>query len=274
MKFVMAGTVSIDIKWIDNLKIWFENNRPDHRFIFDVINVHHYSWLNGKNWQGGGPAKSPEEDHFKERLSELITYRDSNFPNTEVWISEFGWDTNAGSPLCVPLIEPYDREEVQGQWIVRAYLAFAAAGIDRAQLYMLRDVNSNSGRWFATCGLTKQKGDWTPKKSWYYVYTLKNTLRNMVFIGEQKSDTPNVLIYKFKDINNKSGAYVIWSKTKYNNEVKGYKLILDGHPTKAEQIEMVVGKTEGEKNKLTIDLNKVIINISERPIFVMVDQIN
>jgi len=273
MKFVMGGTAGIDLNWIMDIQYWFENNRPDNTFIPDVINVHHYSWKNGKNAQGGGPAKSPEEDDFKGKMKAIVDYRDKHFPNVEVWISEFGWDTNPGSPLRPAVVPLNDALEVQAQWIVRAYLAFAAAGVDRAHLYMLRDINPESPKWFTSCGLIGPKGDWAPKKSWYYVYTLKNALKNMIYIGEETSSDPKILIYKFKDVNNSSGAYVVWAQTKVNYIVPSYKLKLSGAPTKAKKIELTAGETAGTQSVISIHEKTITTQVSERPVIILVDNV-
>jgi hypothetical protein len=273
IKFVMGGILGVNLKWIEQIQYWFENNRADNAFVFDVINIHHYSWKNGNGPAGGGPAKSPEEDDFKGRMKAIVDYRDKHFPNVEVWISEFGWDTNQGSPLAPPVIAPFDAQEIQAQWLVRAYLAFAAAGVDRASMYMLRDLNSNSNEWFASCGLTGPKGDWAPKKSWYYVYTLKTSLTNMVYMGEEPSTDPNVLIYKFKNIDNSSGAYVVWSRTKINYTLPSYKLKLTGSPTVAKKVELTVGKIDGTQSSLSINKGFVTTSVSERPVIILVDDI-
>ncbi len=273
MKFVMGGTAGIDLKWIEDIQYWFENNRPDNSFIPDVINVHHYAWKNEKKAQGGGPAKSPEEDDFKGKMKAIVDYRDQHFPNVEVWISEFGWDTNPGSPLCPAVVPSNDIQEVQAQWIVRAYLAFAAAGVDRAQMYMLRDINPESTKWYTSSGLIGPKGDWSPKKSWYYVYTLKNSLSNMVYIGEEASSDPNVLIYKFRNVSDSSGAYVVWAKTKINYTLPSYKLKLVGSPTLAKKNELTVGEINGTQSSLSIKENGVTISVSERPVIILVDDI-
>ncbi len=273
MKFVMAGTSGIDLEWIEEIQSWFENNRVDNAFIPDVINVHHYSWKNKKSPQGGGPARSPEDDNFKERMMTIVDYRDKHFPNVEVWISEFGWDTNQGSPLAPPVIAPFDIQEVQAQWLVRAYLAFAAAGVDRAQMYMLRDINPQSSRWFTSCGLVGPKDDWSPKKSWYYVYTLKNSLTNMVYIGEEKSGDSNILIYKFKDVITGSGAYVVWSKTKVNYTIPLFELKLTGTAKRAQKVELIVGEIRGKQSQLSIQANSVTFQASERPVIILVDAI-
>lgn len=94
---------------------------------------------------------------------------------------------------------------------------------------------------FSTSGLVAQKNDWTPKPSWYYVYTMKNTLANMVFLGEQTSTDPNILIYKFKNVTSSEGAHVVWAKAKQNYTVSNYMLNLTGTPTSATRVDMVNG---------------------------------
>ncbi|MBC7913656.1 MAG: hypothetical protein H7Y07_05985, partial [Pyrinomonadaceae bacterium] len=210
IRFVMGGLAGLKLSFVKDMKRWFEKNRADKKFAADVINFHVYAWKSEDGWEDGGPAKSPEEAGFREKLEEITAYRDGNLPGVEVWISEFGWDTNPGSPLCPPVIKPFDIQEIQAQWLVRSYLAFAAAGVDRAQAYMLRDVDPKSKIWYSSCGLMGPKGDWTPKKSWYYVYTMKNTLKNMKYAGEVLTNEPDLHIYKFKDTKTQQGVYAMW----------------------------------------------------------------
>jgi len=273
MKFVMGGLVEINTGYIDQMRKWFKANRKDGKFAADVINFHHYAWKDGKSWQGGGPAKSPEDDDFKGKMEVMVKYRNENLPGVEVWISEFGWDTHPKSRLSPPAIGPFDIQEVQAQWLVRSYLAFAAAGVDRAQMFMLRDVNPSDTTWFASCGLVGPKGDWTPKKSWYYVYTLKNTLKNMSYIGTENSVDPNILIYKFKNVNGSDGAYVVWSKTKENYVVNDFQLTLKDNTKSVRKVEMEVGKTSGSSAAMLKQGNKVSFKVSERPLFILVDKI-
>jgi hypothetical protein len=162
---------------------------------------------------------------------------------------------------------------VQAQWLIRAYLAFAAAGVDRAQMYMIRDVNSASGHWFNSSGLVGEKDVWTPKKSWYYVYTLKNTLKHMIFLEEEKSTDEHVLIYKFKRLDSSRGAYVIWAKTKENYVVNNYELALPKNTTTATMTEFIPDNIHGNTTTLKMESNKIHVSVSERPIIIAVDYI-
>lgn len=272
MKLVMGGLASPKVEYIKAMYDWFQENRIDKKFAADVINVHWYTWADGKGPHGGGPAKSPEEDDLEGRMQKFVEFRDTYLPpKTEVWISEFGWDTNPKSALRVPEIKGFDAEEVQGQWIVRAYLAFAAAGVDRAMQYMLRDVNSESSVQFSSSGLVSEKGEWEPKKSWYYVYTMKNVLKGMMFYGKLSSGNEEVLIYKFKRVNNIKGAYVIWCPTARNHQVKDFEFKLPNLTQQATQVTMEDDDQDGVARTLAIKNNTVKITVTERPMFIVVD---
>lgn len=271
MKLVMGGISSPDLNYLIRMKKWFEQNRRDKKFAADVINIHAYAWKNTKGPEGGGPAVSPEDYGFKERLAAFTAYRNKYIPHAEVWITEFGWDTNPNSPLAAPAIGSMTTEEVQGIWMVRAYLAFAAAGVDRAFMYMLRDIDAKSKTQFASSGLTTAKPEFKPKPSWFYVYTLKNTLKNMVFAGEEKSGNNNLLIYKFKDVQQRKTVYAVWFKTSIDYRYNNYALQLPANAKQASIVELKNDNINGEKSLLPISNNKVHFTVSEKPAFIIVD---
>ncbi|MCH5720418.1 hypothetical protein [Niabella hibiscisoli] len=273
-KLVMGGLAIFNIDYIKRMKSWFERNRPDKIFAADVLNFHLYTFPDGSQFGDSGPALSPEAGKLKEQLIPVIKYRNDHLPGKEVWVSEFGWDTHPDSRLSVPEIGSMDRQEVQGIWLVRAYMALAAAGVDRAQMYMLRDVNPDDKMQFASCGLVGPKGSWAPKKSWYYVATLKNMLTNMRFAGEVASADPNVLVYKFKDVKSSKGVYAVWAQTSNDYRVENFSIQLSGQSSSAEMVSLLTGSTSGERQLLTINGGKVAVAVSERPVFILVDHIN
>jgi hypothetical protein len=271
-KHVMAGLARPELKYIRALKFWSDHNR-EGSFPFDVINIHHYS-NDGTDQSDGTVGISPEEDDLKGLLKEFVDYRDQYLPGKEVWLTEFGYDTHPESVQRAPAIGATSHEEVQGRWIIRSYMAAAAAGIDRAAMYMIRDTTEDPKVKFNTSGLTKNvTANYERKPSWYYVYTMKNRLSGMQYQEEQHSDDENVLIYKFKHHANNSGAYVVWVKTSNNTVVNDYELALDGTPSSAKLVTLQEGQTNGVESSLTISSNAVTINVSEKPIFIMVDDI-
>lgn len=270
MKFVMGGLSSQSLDYIKKMKAWFEANRPDKKFVPDVINFHIYSFKQGADWKGGsGPALSPEDGLFREKLSEIVKYRNENLPGVEVWVSEFGWDTNPNSSLAAAEIGPYDIQEMQAIWLVRAYMAFAAAGVDRAQMYMSRDVDPNDATWFSTCGLMGPKGDFTPKKSWYYVYTLKNLLAGHRYTGAQQCADKNVLIYKFNNKKNNTETHVVWAKTSKNYIAQNIPVTLAPGAATAQIVNLLPGSTTGESQSITVKNGKVFVTVTEKPLFIV-----
>lgn len=266
-KLVMGGLAAPNLDYVKALKFWSDYNRGGS-FPFDVINVHRYDTT-------GSVGISPEAGGMKAALESFVDYRNRYLPGREVWISEFGYDINASSIQRAPAIGSTPATEVQADWIVRAYLAAAAAGVDKAAMYMLRDVDASSSTQYDSSGLVSSAATgWTPKTSWYYVYTLKNRLSGMRYIGEQASGNTNVKIYKFKSATSNQGAYVVWAPTSNNTTVANYALALSGSPGSATLVTMASGDTDGVPSALATGGGAVSVNVSERPLFVMVDSIS
>ncbi|WP_346239097.1 hypothetical protein ABDK00_010195 [Niabella insulamsoli] len=272
MRLVMGGLATLDLNYIKKMKTWFEANRADKKFAVDALNFHIYAFKDGASWQGGGPAVSPEASGFREKMTEIVKYRNENLPGKEVWVSEFGWDTNPESVLAPPKIGAMDIYEIQAIWLIRAYLELAAAGVDRAQMYMSRDVNPNDKTWFATCGIMGPKGDFTPKKSWYYIYTMKNILKNMRYAGELKDTNPNIRIYKFSEKGSSKSVYAIWAKTSEDLKITNHPIQLGAKATAVSLTTPVNGKITGEEKTLSSSEGRIVIDVSEKPVFVLVNE--
>ncbi|MCF8358163.1 MAG: fibronectin type III domain-containing protein [Prolixibacteraceae bacterium] len=263
MKLVMGGLtqrgLDDNFSYIEEIRQWCLENRTDKQFVYDVINVHHYCG-----------QISPEEAKIKETIQQLVDYRDQYMPDCEIWLTEFGWETSIyDTPFSAIEVGSFSREEVQAQRIVREYLLLSSTGIDRAAQYMLRNVENNGRGQHTSSGFTSVKGEWFPKPSWYYVYTMKNTLKGMFYIGEQASMNSNVNIYKYQNEAGDTTVYALWCPTSNEVVVADYQLSLPNAPTSATLVEMVVDETEGVKTDLKIARNTVLVNVSERPVFVI-----
>ncbi len=256
-KLVLGGLAGLQKWWLPRLQAWADANRGGDLPV-DVLNFHEYCY-------NDTTGISPEDFNFKEKMEEIIAYRDIYMPDKEVWVSEFGWDTNTGSPQSAPT------HLAQAQWIVRGYLALLGARTDRAQQYMLRDGNPDSPGKFKSSGLTSPKYDWIPKISWYFVYTMKNRLGDMIFDTEVASGNSNVEIYRLRDNDTYSGAYVLWCPTSDGTTVNNYQLGLMDGTTSATLINLVEGDTDGVPTALTIQNGTVTVDVSETPIFVLFD---
>lgn len=268
--FVMGGIAAPKLDYIKAMKLWSDHYRNGD-FPWDVINVHHYS-NNGGEQFSGDVGISPEDDGLKERLEEFVDFRNRYMPGVEVWISEFGYDTHPTSPQRAPAIGTFSQEEVQGQWIVRSYLALAAAKVDKAMMYMLKDVDANSPTRYMTCGLTAPKdSSCAPKPSWYYVYTMKNRLAGMHFDSEISSGNSLVKIYKFMNETAAESVYALWCPTSNQTNVQGYNLQLSPNETNALLVELQEGNINGVESILTVNSGTASVDVSETPLFVAVN---
>jgi hypothetical protein len=155
---------------------------------------------------------------------------------------------------------------VQAIWLVRSYMALAAAGVDRAAMFMFRDVKSDGGGVFETCGMVTEKGQWKPKPSYFYIATLKRRLAGMRFAGEVPSGIPDVLAYRFAGPAGKS-AYVLWRATSNDGRTPGVVLRLKG--AAATRVEFTAGSLDGTATPLSVRNGEITLEAREKPVLVL-----
>jgi len=251
MKVALPGLISIDLEYAKAMK-WWADRRRGGSFPADALNFHHY--CNDGGGQGGTATTgiSPETDGFRQRLETLSAWRDRNLPGKELWLSEFGWDTDAGSVFRAPAIGSADAYEIQGRWIVRAFLQLAASGFDRAQVFLLRDDWDNSSGKFATSGLVHDKYDtlcpkYQKKTSWYYVNTLHKSLRNYRFDAEDS--TGGIHVYRFVHTTDPdSVAWAVWNE---NDAAAPRSVPVATSPVSGREIALASGQALGVSTALS-----------------------
>ena len=281
IKTAMAGVSGISNEYITALCYWMKANRPDGNVAIDAFNVHHY--MSKPITLGNGATAyvgmSPEEAKIVETLSQLVSIRDKYYPEKEVWITEFGWDTNQSYATVNSshAYGEYTGRQVQAMWLTRTYLLLSAAGIDKATMYMCEDtgVEESSVGKFGTSGVIAFEYDENgntvevKKDSYYYMYTLKNTLGDYTFDCQVESYDENVLIYKYRTDDGKE-AYAVWCKTSDGTRHEGYKLGIGAD--RATMVEAVYGDIDGvQTNLVANDLGYVTVDVSENPIYIVVD---
>ena len=285
-KVVMSGITGLYLDYVKGIHSWAKMHRKDEAFPADVINFHHYS--NNFGGQAGGPTKeskgvSPEEDDLYGRLKKLVDYRNSYLPGKEIWVSEFGYDVHQGSPQRVELVGNFDAEEMQGQWLVRSFLAIAAAGIDKAQLFTLTDhYHGDPAQRFSTCGLlelAKEQNPNTPfpefraRKAYYYLYAMKTALRDFRFNKILKTDDPKISAYEFvhSTIPGKK-VVALWANTTEDYRRRDYNFTLSDNAKSAHLLTLLDQDLDGDKKRLKLNNRGLVIpEISERPVFILTD---
>lgn len=263
IKMVLGGLASLNLEYLRCMKLWSDFNRTQG-FPADVLNFHHYS-------QNGQHGISPEADSLKLKLTKLVEWRNLHLPGKEVWLSEFGYDTNPESIIASRPVGDADAQEMQGRWLLRSLLAAAAAGIDRAHIFMLRDVNHPDPNTYNSSGLTGEI--WyghQPKKSWFYVKTFSSLLKNHFYSSESTTSDNRVLAYRFATSNADTLTDVIWCNTSIDLTISNYEHPA-GLPPGSWQTSIFL---LASADTIPIDQmpvwsnNNLIINISELPIFV------
>jgi len=264
IKMVMGGLASLNLEYLKGMHLWSRYHRSAG-FPADVINFHHYS-------NNGLHGISPEEDGLKQKLKVLVDYRNRYLPGKEIWLSEFGYDTNPESPQASRPIDTTDAYEVQAQWILRSYLEAAAAGIDRAHVFMLRDVNAPNPNIYNSSGLTGEL--WyghQPKKSWYYVHSMKNQLTGLQFDSEIQTAHNQVNAYQFKSSTSDTLVIAIWCNTSENLIIQQFgitPLLQQNAQYNASIILPVSGDTIGQIQEISLSGNIIQLEVSERPRFI------
>ncbi len=272
MKLVQAGMIDIDTAYLKAMDFWCKANRKDKKFIWDVINVHHY--CNNTNADGSySTGISPEADSLYFKLKSFVDFCRRHWPSKEIWWSEFGYDLNPNSPNHAPFIKGIDAEESQAIMIIRCFLIASAAGVDRAQQYMLRHAyrDTASPGLYATSGLSmgSNPSNYQPHTSWYYLYTMRNQLKNYVFDDTLRSNNKNVLMYRFKNIVNTDNiAYVLWCQTANNTIINGYNCSLP-NAVSAKQIILTKASIYGNASNLNIKNGKALVTVCERPLLLL-----
>lgn len=268
MNMAMAGLAGVGTRYIQAMAFWMKHNRNDGQVGLDAFNVHTYcKKLIRYNGYQVYVGVCPEIGKITEYVQELTAWRDKYYPTKEVWLTEFGWDTNtsyATENACHPYGD-FTAREIQAMWLVRAYFMFASVGVDRAAMYMASDLGDEAtsvGK-YGTSGVISNKGEY--KDSYYYIYTLKNTMGDMRFAEIIDSGNENVWIYRFENDNGKS-CYAVWCPTMDDIRVNDFVLSIDG--TKATLTEFANLEKSGISSELTVTNGTVTVNVGERPILV------
>jgi hypothetical protein len=272
-KLVMAGISTADLNYVPAVKFWCDHHR-NGSFPFAAINFHHYSNDGGDNFDSK-KGISPEDDKLKDRMKSIVDYRNKYLPGVEVWVTEFGYDLFPQSRQSSLPIGSMSAEEVNACWNVRCFLALAAAGVDRATHFMIRDAEPFANV-YNSAGAThnmKVNGEWVRNRrpAWYYIHTFQTRLTGMRFDKEVPSGNDKVLVYKFQHSTNpKQKAYVVWCKTSNDEKVSNFSLKLNNDETQAQLITLTHKEDLGKQTDLTVNNGSVSLNVSEKPVLVVV----
>ena len=265
------------------MRLWFQKKRKDGKFAADALNFHFYC-----NDDQVTKGASPEECDFEGVAKNLTAWRDVYEPRMEVWLSEFGYDTNEHSPNLAPAYGAFDAQDVQGMWLVRSFLYLSLARIDRAQMFMLADTQDNSWNKFATSGLTNCGctatccSSYNPKKSWYMISTMTRLLRHTRLDADLTSAVGGkARVVRFKrDAAFSEGASVVYAAWLGSKKGASVSVTLDvradafGSHGGVQSLTGVLARlagnsTTGSQSILPVKDGKVSVLVTEMPVFIL-----
>jgi endoglucanase len=196
----MGGTASSQTDYVRGIIDWCKEYRGyksdgNVDLCFDVINYHCYANASGDS-QSTGSARGAAPE-----VAPIGAYADAFVRvgreyNKEVWVTEAGYDVNAGSPLHAPAIGDKTPQQVQADWILRTALLYARHGVSRLFLYQTSDLNPNDGGQFSSSGLldnaTHQR-----KPAADFLYQVQHELGDYIY-KETISTNPLVDRYEYQ----------------------------------------------------------------------------
>ena len=261
MKLVYGGLAggSAGVDYLNRMKAWSEENRTGKDLPFDVINFHMYCGTH-----------SPEKSDFVTNASQIVNWRNTYAKDKEVWLTEFGWDTNPNSQRTAGT---YER---QRDWIVREFLIADKIGIDRSTVFTMRNdgAETSTGN-YGTCGLTMGKGNESERKaSWYGVNTLKAVLKDCKLDKLVLESADRVYIYRYKNQKTNEHVYVLWCPTENGSKIDEFTLSIQQRKNNKATITNLKDKEPlGETQVVDIVDNKITFEVTESPVFVTVPPI-
>lgn len=160
--------------------------------------------IGGWSFSVSTEGKSPEEAFLKnEALKALVAYRNENYNTVEIHLSDFGWDTvNSESANYVAPSSDFTSEEIQANYILRAYLILNGMDVDKASYGMINDTDTEG------YGIIAKDG--TKKKAFTMLEYFKKKMNGMYFSEIVANGENGTYCYKFEDENGKT-MYAVWS---------------------------------------------------------------
>ncbi|KAH0795116.1 T9SS type A sorting domain-containing protein [Histomonas meleagridis] len=152
-------------------------NRENVKYI-DGLNAHCYSHRNDND---GRIGTNPENIASGFRyLNGFIAYRNNNFPELPMYLTEFGWDSPGDDNKCL-MTECVTQKE-QAIYLIRAYLIAQRLGVVRATVYFYADSTDEINQIYSRSGLTESENEaFKPKISYYALKSFKKHLGDIVF---------------------------------------------------------------------------------------------
>ncbi len=142
-RLVMSGTVSLDTNRVLT-EVWLSRQmRTDKKNIFKVLNFHYYP-INLKHLNGASPVQMdidtlrtihPVQDSLAIKIELTVDFCRRIAPESEVWLSEIGYDVNKKSKYAAPDYPSFNPEEDQALSLEWVYVELASTHLDKFMIF-------------------------------------------------------------------------------------------------------------------------------------------
>jgi len=234
--------------------------------LYDILNVHTYAFKSyWPTWERSNPEDPATT--FLKIPQQIIDWRNANAPGKQVWVTEFGWDSSTKPAAKTGDMSKWvgSTDTEQAQFIVRAYLLFAAMDLQRAYLFWFNDSDEPSLH--AASGLTR---NFVPKPSFYAVTHLLQTLGDYRFDRVLVKDQDGAYAYKFKHRSRSGDSIVaVWMGTRHGEKTEVTLPALGGKVVRAERMPLTPKLAETVPFRTTAD-GKVTVEVDGSPVYLWI----
>ncbi len=232
--------------------------------LYDVLNIHTYAMAEGwPTWKRSFP-EDPKITFLK-TVQDLIDWRNGNAKGREVWVTEFGWDASTKPNHKTGDFAKWDgnvSDEKQAQYLVRAWLLFAAMDVQRAYMYFFNDADDPS--YHASSGLTR---NFEPKASFHATAHLYRSLGEYRFSRAVERKAGELYAFEFAHAADaKKKVLVAWSPTSSGRTAAVELAIGKARVVRAERMALAAGdapKVDAAGGKLTIGESPIYVWLEE-----------
>ncbi len=178
----------------------------------DGLNTHIYNYIFDKD--GIFTAINPEDPRAEIwSVNNLQRYRNANMPGKDIYVTEFGYDSDGGGETCTHSV--CLSEKVQAIYAIRSALILQRLGVKQLYWYYFANVAYNSFL-HNRSGLTgSSKTGFKEKKSFYAFKKLFVELKDFRF-EKVLSENQYLYAYQFTDDSNNK-KIVAWIPTYHNH---------------------------------------------------------
>jgi hypothetical protein len=263
MQVVMSGLGLSGPEYVIEMINWCKQHRGvkadgSVNLCFDVINYHFYNNDASPDHDNATTGVAPELSLAGKIADGFVSTSKKYANNIGVWITESGYDINAGSQQHAPKIKDKSAEITQADWMLRSSFLYARHGLKSSFFYMLEDAAPNKPGRFATSGFVSENKK-RPAAD-YFLQTKK--LLGLYSYEQTIARDPIVDVYNMKN----KKIYVLYVPDQVDRRTI-FELSLPG-ATLAKVYHLQPGADDLRTETIALKNEKLKLELTETPIFV------